>query len=131
MALIDVSCNLEPPASDLDESIIPIPYGHADIVTSPELNALACVVYRPLHILICVLCGTAIPPSQLKEHRRAHHGDPKVQDSQITILKEEHRLLADDILEDHGLEMKAIPGIPYRKGWRCPYPGCSHGRKSG
>jgi hypothetical protein len=115
------------------DSILPIPYGSPDIITSPYLNKINCVVYVPLHILICVICRISVPPKFLQRHRRgsAHSDSTSLPKTQINALITEYNLLQDDVIVDLPDPFLVVPGIPYSSGLRCTFPNCHHGRRGG
>lgn len=112
--------------------MICIPYGHADIITSNILNLCNCVVYKPLRMLICVICRIGVAPESIRRHRRkAPHFDPSpISDVQVESLALEHDIHPTDKFDDLEAVFTAVPGIPYTIGWKCTFPGCLHGRSS-
>jgi Orsellinic acid/F9775 biosynthesis cluster protein D len=122
------------PASTREDHapILPIPYGSPDIITSPYLNRINCIVYVPLRILICVICHIAVQPKSLLPHRKSAHSDStSLLPMQIQALISEYNLLPGDIIVNLPNPFLAIPGIPYSTGLRCTFPNCSHGRRGG
>jgi hypothetical protein len=120
------------PASEFNLNLIQIPYGHPDIITSLWLNLKNCIIYKPLCLLICVVCQVAIVPSYLRRHRSGtpHFDSSMIPDKDISELVEEYHLLTTDRLPDHSHLCHAVPGLPWERGLRCTFPGCSHGRTS-
>jgi Orsellinic acid/F9775 biosynthesis cluster protein D len=48
----------------------------------------------------------------------------------IHELLQIHEIHDSDSYADHSFTCTAVPGIPIRRGLRCPVTGCSHGRES-
>jgi hypothetical protein len=115
------------------DSILPIPYGSLDIITSPYLNKINCVIYIPLHILICVICCISVPPKFLQWHRRgsAHSDSTSLPKTQINALITKYNLLQDDVIVDLPDPFLVVPGIPYSSGLCCTFPNCHHGQRGG
>ncbi|KAG1850434.1 hypothetical protein F4604DRAFT_1515905, partial [Suillus subluteus] len=100
-----------------------IPYGHPSIFTSAFLNMVACVVYKPLGLLICIICEIGIATKCLSAHRQKHHDVPALTVEQISVL-EAYKLHESDIFEDWDNSSSVIPGIPYQEGYMCTFQGC-------
>jgi hypothetical protein len=113
-------------------SLIPIPYGHPDIVTSRILNSINCVLYVPLRILICIVCQIAVNPKSIRNHRRTQHSVPAsiTTANLIDDLIDEHNVLEGDVLFGVISTIPAVPGIPWTDGWVCPMERCTHSRQS-
>jgi hypothetical protein len=84
---------------DMDGSIdkflsLLIPYASPDIIMSPNLNQLNCVLYMLLRLLICVICNIAVQPSSLQHHRCGlPHADlGSISRTQILTLVAHHQL---------------------------------------
>ncbi|KAG2084486.1 uncharacterized protein F5147DRAFT_589450, partial [Suillus discolor] len=100
-----------------------IPYGHPSIFTSAFLNMVACVIYKPLGLLICIICEIGISTKCLSSHRQKHHDVPALTAEQISAL-EAYKLHESDIFEDWDNASPVVPGIPYQEGYMCTFQGC-------
>lgn len=86
-------------------------------------------VYRPFHMLVCVLHGIGVKPSSVKRHRLKEHADSITQGAIDKILSD-CDLSPLDTITTH-TPFAAVPGITVcRNGWKCPAEGCFEGRKS-
>jgi hypothetical protein len=112
--------------------ILPIPYGSDDILTTVALNAINCVLYVPLKVLICVVCCIAVQPRSLKRHRNGRHMDRgSVSDTVVDYFIQSLGVLDGDTLYDLPVPFPAVPGIPFRvDGLKCSFQGCNQCRQS-
>ncbi|KAG2028588.1 hypothetical protein BDR03DRAFT_1019603 [Suillus americanus] len=100
-----------------------IPYGHPSIFTSVFLNMTACVIYKPLGLLICIVCEIGIATKCLSAHRQKHHDVPTLTAEQISVL-EAYKLHESDSFENWDNASPVVPGIPYQDGYMCTFQGC-------
>jgi Orsellinic acid/F9775 biosynthesis cluster protein D len=111
-------------------NVIRIPYGHPNIITSPNLNLLNCIFYKPLRILICIVCEIGVAPGYLRVHRGRYHGDSSSISDVLESLVRDLDIRREDRIKDHAENWRVIPGIPYCPGFQCSFPSCSLARKS-
>ena len=98
----------------LDESkflILPIPYGGDDILTTVTLNAINCVLYVLLKLLICVVCCIAVQPKSLKQHHNSHVDRGSVSEAMVDHLIQILGVLDGDTLYNLPVPFPAIPRI--------------------
>jgi hypothetical protein len=122
-----------PTSGDMDFLTVPIPYGSPTIITSDALNAINCIFYKPLKLLICVVCEIALQPKTIRRHHRgtAHMDPALVSQANIDNLVKELGVREDDVLDAVSTPCPAIPGIPFRRsGLHCAFPTCGHARVS-
>jgi Orsellinic acid/F9775 biosynthesis cluster protein D len=123
---------LEAPAAVEQLNLLHIPYGRPEIITSPLLNNSNCIVYKPLNMLICVVCQIGILPQYLRRHRSGapHFDRSPLSPEQVNSLVTQYNLQVLDYFEGLDAAFAAVPGIPFREGFQCPFPGCIHCRAS-
>ncbi|KAG2335931.1 hypothetical protein BDR05DRAFT_953723 [Suillus weaverae] len=105
------------------KGIFAIPYGHPSIFTSTFLNMAACIIYKPLELLICIICEIGIATKCLSSHRQKHHDVPALTAEQISALAA-YKLHESDSFEDWDNASPVVPGIPYQEGYMCTFQGC-------
>ena len=66
--------------------ILLILYGGDDILTTVILNAINCVLYVLLKLLICVICCIVVQPKSLKRHRNGHVDRGSVSEAMVDHL---------------------------------------------
>lgn len=103
--------------------IFAIPYGHLSIFMSVILNMAACIIYKPLGLLICIICEIGIAANCLSAHRQKHHDVPALTAEQISVL-EAYKLHESDIFEDWDNSSLIVPDISYQEGYMCTFQGC-------
>jgi hypothetical protein len=83
----------------------------------------ACIIYKPLGLLICIICEIGIATKCLSSHRQKHHDVPALTAEQISAL-EAYKLHESDSFEDWDNASPVVPGIPYQDGYTCTFQGC-------
>jgi Orsellinic acid/F9775 biosynthesis cluster protein D len=117
---------------DADFSTLAIQYHSSEILTSHALNLINCVLYIPLRIIICVVCGIAVQPRSIRRHRQGepHLDCPAISQAEVDSIVALNEVFLEDVLVCPALPLPIVPGIQFTRGWSCTFPNCAHSRKS-
>ena len=82
------------------------------------------MVYNPLRILLCFVCGIAIQPSRLKRHCKNRPHLISVDDAFVNALITRHNLHLSDNFSPNDAPKTPVLGIPWEDGFSCHVDGC-------
>jgi hypothetical protein len=101
--------------------------GSPEIIRCKDLQAIGCMIYKPLSLLICLSnsCTAAIRPTYLTAHLSRHHPRRK-QAATLVVDKYLNDLHKDNFFLDWDPDTAPVPGIPYSEALQCAYPGCNY-----
>lgn len=99
---------LGPTLDELKFLILLIPYGGDYILMTVTLNAINCILYVPLKLLIYVVCCIAMYPKSLKQHQISHADRGSVMEAIVDHLIQKLRVLNRDALYNLPVPFLAI-----------------------
>lgn len=114
---------------------MPIDLSDPNFESSSFLEQADLIIYRPLNLLICLRCQSAIPPKSLRKHWKTsslHDADEqlKIPEKDILDFTKKYALFEDNIFPDSQTFLKPIPGIAYFEAFACNVKGCNSVTKS-
>ena len=105
-----------PPGSAPGKEEIVVPWDD-DTVQDPDMRKYGLVVYRPLHILLCVGCKSVINPDHIHTHVRREQRHVDITKAYCDSLKARFRLTPKSLLRRPSIPKRAIPCLQVKENY--------------
>jgi hypothetical protein len=112
--------------------VIPVNFDSTHAITTDDLQAVSSYIYKPLSLLVCMICKTAVPPGSFEAHTTNAHGGGKTRLALARTVLQAHRadIRKENVISEWCDDTPPIPGIPFRRAFRCGSINCQAVRSS-